>query len=83
MLRDQLLRMSNLIDEYGGAAVEKACRRALHFDAVDSAMRLKRILARGLESRPLPGDATVKSSDRDFGRPLTEYEALLGKGARA
>ncbi len=83
VVRDQLLRMSDLIDEYGDTAVEQACRRALHFDAVDSAMRLKRILARGLQSRPLPGDAVAQSNARDFGRPLKEYEALLGEGVQA
>lgn len=83
VIRDQLLRMERLIDEFGDDAVERACRRALHFDAVDSAMRLQRILERGLQARPLPGDERASgASRRDYGRALDEYQALLdGAGA--
>ena len=83
VLRDQLLRMVKLIDTYGVEAVERASKRALHFEACDSAMRLQRILERGLEQRPLPGDRPVQAKGSSFGRPLVEYQRLLDKEARS
>ena len=84
VLRDQLLRMAKLIDDYGDEAVELACRRALHFEAVDSAMRLQRILERGLESEPLPCErAREADCHPGFARSLREYETLLEMEAQA
>ncbi len=79
VFRDQVLRMLRLIERYGATAVEDASRRALYFEAVDSARRLERILERGLEKIPLPG---TQRDDRhhsanDFGRSLSEYQDLL------
>ena len=68
-----------LIGTWGEEAVDKACARALFYDAVENVATLGRILERGLHLHPLPTDAatTSSSSERDFGRPLSEYADLL------
>lgn len=57
--------------------------RALDFGAPDGARRIERIFDEGLERLPLPGwpDRPL-CVDRDFGRPLVEYGALLEEGMR-
>ncbi len=45
----------HLADKHGGARLEAACRRALHFEDVGYGT-IKRILVRGLEHEPLPGE---------------------------
>ncbi|MHC4164741.1 MAG: IS21 family transposase [Planctomycetota bacterium] len=78
---DQIARLARLVATYGESAVDQACRRALHFDAIEGAPTVERILERGLHTRPLPGIATpAASAGRDFGRPLQEYKVLLGGG---
>jgi transposase len=80
---DQLACLARLVETHGEAAFERACARALHFGATDGARRIERILDQGLERLPLPTwpDRPL-SVDRDFGRPLVEYGALLEEGMR-
>lgn len=81
---DQISRLAQLVAVHGEPAFERACARALHFGATDGAARLERILERGLERLPLPTGRAPRrpTARRDFGRPLAEYGALLGEGAR-
>ncbi len=75
---DQLARLARLVTEFGAAALERACARALHFRALDGARRVESILQRGLQDLPLePLDAVVTARRKDFGRALGEYDALL------
>ena len=75
---DQLLRLTDLLAVFGEDAVEKACRRALYFGATQGARKIESILERGLHEKPLPTDPVIGAADdRDFGRPLDEYAALL------
>jgi hypothetical protein len=59
--------------------VEQACRRANHFGATSGAKTIESILERGLHAKPLPTDPPPADPDpdRDYGRPLAEYGALL------
>ena len=50
---DQVKRLARLVEEHGAAAVDRACARALHFGALDGAVRVERILDRGLHTLPL------------------------------
>jgi transposase len=75
---DQVARLHRLLGSFGPVALESACQRALHYGALDGAVRIESILDRGLEGLPLPdlsGDA--RGNGRDFGRPLAEYDELL------
>jgi hypothetical protein len=76
---DQLIRLAGLVASHGEEEVEAACRRALFFGATQSSVTVERILARGLQRQPLPDDpgGAARNEDRDFGRPLSEYGALL------
>jgi transposase len=75
----QLGLLVGLLAGYGPEALDLACRRALHFGAVDGAAVIQRILERGLQNQALPGAVVGDPSARgaDFGRPLSEYAALL------
>lgn len=77
---DQVKRLARLVDEHGAVAVDRACARAIYFGALDGAVRVERILDRGLHLLPLDeprSDAGTRASD--FGRPLADYDrALLG-----
>jgi len=77
---DQVARLARLAESYGLPALEKACARAQHFGALDGAVRIERILARGLHEHELEPLAAGSHRDgRDFGRALREYDqALLG-----
>ncbi|MHC4917343.1 MAG: IS21 family transposase [Planctomycetota bacterium] len=80
---DQLARLSSLVESYGNAAFEQACQRALFFGApaLEGARPIERILDRGLEQLPLPSAALARQPvGVGFGRPLAEYDALLGAG---
>jgi len=78
---DQVARLARLASAFGGAALERACARALHFGALDGAARVESILERGLQDLPLePLHAAVAEPKRDFGRALAEYDALLCTG---
>ena len=74
-----LAEFVRLIGAWGEEAVDRACARALCYDAVGDVATLARILERGLHRHPLPTDAPTPaaSGDRDFGRPLSEYADLL------
>jgi hypothetical protein len=75
---DQLARLARLVAEHGEQAVDRACRRALHFGATQGAMTIERILERGLQDRPLPGEAPAPAPEASgFGRALAEYDGLL------
>jgi len=76
---DQLCRLSRLVGSFGEDAVELACRRALYFGATTGAKTIESILTRGLHTKPLPTDPppVAPDPDRDYGRPLAEYGALL------
>jgi transposase len=76
---DQLARLSRLVAGFGEEAVELACRRALYFGATSGAKTIESILERGLHTKPLPTDPppAEPDPDRDYGRPLAEYGALL------
>jgi transposase len=75
---DQLNQMARLLETHGAPALDRACERALFFGATQGTRPLKRILEGGFERLPLPHeDAHRRSSESDFGRPLTEYAALL------
>jgi len=77
---DQLARLARLVAEYGNEALDRACQRALHYDALETgAVTIERILERGLQDQPLPDTTPPKPSANDFARPLTEYEALLDR----
>ncbi len=81
---DQLARMDRLLEIHGSGALEGACERALFFGATDGARRLERILEAGLHALPLPDRAPrPRGPAHDFGRPLTEYDALLGEEVAA
>jgi hypothetical protein len=71
--------LSRLLERYGAPAVERACERALYFGATEGTRPLERILDGGLQWLPLPHEAASNghSADRDFGRALAEYDALL------
>jgi transposase len=76
---DQIARLARLVTTHGAENVDRACERALYYEATDSAMRIERILERGLHHRSLPHDAiSTAGPDNDFGRALREYEMLLG-----
>ncbi len=81
VFRDQLLRLTRLLEAHGEEALERACERALFYGAasLDGAHALARILEQGLHELPLPGTSDSRSSqpDRDFGRALCEYDKLL------
>jgi len=78
---DQVARLHRLVQQHGAEAVDRACARALFFDAVDGASRIETILERGLHHRPLPYDTLVTATPGpDFGRHLREYDALLATG---
>jgi transposase len=78
---DQVGRLARLLAAYGDRALELACRRALFFGATDGACRIEQILKKGLQELPLPNEAGLPDdgSARDFGRSLSEYEALLNE----
>lgn len=81
---DQLARLDRLLEAHGPQAVEGACERALFFGATDGARRLERILEAGLQALPLPERLSrPRSPSHDFGRPLAEYDALLGEEVAA
>lgn len=80
---DQLARVTSLLDAHGAPALERACERALFFGATDGARRLERILTAGLHALPLPSHAPTPAAAQDFGRPLAEYDALLGEEVAA
>jgi hypothetical protein len=80
VFNDQLRKMAGLVVDHGAETVELACRRALHFGAADGAQRVENIIDRRLHAEPLPEiDRVVDAGDRDrdFERPMAEYEALL------
>jgi len=75
---DQVARLARLAESFGAAALEKACARAQHFGALDGAMRIEKILVRGLHELPLdPPRVCADTSARDFGRALRDYDAAL------
>ena len=74
---DQVARLARLVTTHGAEHVDRACRRALFYEATDSAIRIERILERGLHREPLPGDIESPGTGGGFGRALAEYEALL------
>lgn len=75
---DQIARLSRLVERFGAAAVDKACARAQHFDALDGVVRVERILERGLHELTLePLGVSAGRGERDFGRNLREYDAAL------
>ncbi len=75
---DQVARLARLVSTYGAEQVDRACERALYYEATDSAMRIERILERGLHRRSLPYHIVpVTDGHSDFGRALCEYETLL------
>lgn len=81
---DQVARLARLVTAFGPDALDRACARALHFGALDGAARVESILQRGLQDLPLePLGALVSGSRQDFGRALTEYDALLCAGRAA
>jgi transposase len=81
---DQVARLARLVSDFGEPALERACTRALHFGALDGAARVESILRRGLQDLPLDPLATATAgSQRDFGRALVEYDALLCAERRA
>lgn len=75
---DQLARMARLVSCYGEQRFERACARALFYQAL-SAQTLERILERELDQLPLPCETASSLCPRgiDFERPLGEYDALL------
>jgi hypothetical protein len=78
---DQLARMDRLCSRFGPEAVERACQRALHFDATGSALRLERILERGLHERELGVTRERgRAQEPGFARALSEYAELLDSG---
>jgi len=76
---DDVLALSRLLGAHGAAAFDAACRRAVHFDAVDGAATIERILERGLQDHPLPSEpaASAAPAAEGYGRPLKEYGALM------
>jgi len=77
---DQLMRLARLVAEYGNEALDRACQRALHYNALETgAITIERILARGLHDQPLPDTTPPTPNANDFARPMTEYEALLDR----
>ena len=80
---DQLARMAALVERHGPAALNRACERALFYGATNGTRPLQRILERGLEAEPLPSDNGHgwSSPGLDLGRPLAEYDRLLGTAA--
>jgi transposase len=76
---DQLARLVRLVSSYGEERLERASARALFYQAL-SARTLERILERDLDRLPLPSEfppLAAAGGPVDFGRPLTEYDALL------
>lgn len=81
---DQVARLDRLVTTFGPEALERACARALHFGALDGAVRVESILERGLQDLPLePLPVIANTPRRDFGRSLVEYDALLVVDRRA
>ena len=78
---DQVGRLARLLAAHGDRSLDLACRRALYFGATDGARRIEQILKKGLQELPLPNEAGAGTdgSARDFGRSLSEYEALLNE----
>jgi transposase len=78
---DQLARLVRLLEGHGASALDLACRRALHFEALDGAKTVARILETGLHLQALPeaSPGAAQKAAGDFGRPLEEYSALLAK----
>lgn len=74
---DQIARLAKLVERFGAPAVEKACARALHFDALDGAVRIEKILERRLHELPLDPHGVGAGTGRDFGRELREYDLAL------
>jgi transposase len=74
---DQVARLARLVSTHGAEHVDRACQRALYYEATDSASRIERILERGLHHHPLPTDIASSGTGDDFGRALAEYESLL------
>jgi Mu transposase, C-terminal domain len=74
---DQVARLARLLESYGPKALERACRRAVYFGALDGAARIERILEKGLEDQPLPDTLIPMPLGTGYGRPLDEYDALL------
>lgn len=75
---DQVARLARLVVTHGAQNVDRACQRALYYEATDSVIRIERILERGLHHDPLPNDIVRSGTDDDdFGRPLVEYDAVL------
>jgi transposase len=76
---DDVLALTRLLGTHGAAAFDAACRRAVHFDAIDGAATLERILERGLQDQPLPTEpaASAEPGAEGYGRPLREYGALM------
>ena len=75
----QLAQLSRLVVDHGAEAFEKACRRALHFDAFEGAATLQRILERGLHDHPLPPASTAKPASNGvcYARPAAEYDDVV------
>lgn len=81
---DQVARLARLVASFGPEALERSCARALHFGALDGAARVESILERGLQDLPLePLSVISNGKKRDFGRALSEYDALLCAGRAA
>ena len=76
---EQVLRLARLVTAYGAVAFEKACERALFFDATSEVDALERVLERRLYEEALlpPTTARRREPAEDFGRPLAEYAALI------
>jgi len=75
---DQVKRLARLVEEHGAVAADQACARALYFGALDGAVRVERILDRGLHLLPLDAPRSdAGASASDFGRPLAEYDRAL------
>jgi hypothetical protein len=73
-------RVLSLAASYGSARLEQACARAEHFGTSDYPM-LKRILASGLDTEPLPQQAAAASEGRahafTFMRQAGEFAASV------
>jgi transposase len=75
---DQVGRLAKLLSEYGADELDRACRRALFFNAVDGAAIVKRILLKGLQRNPLPNENICTCPVIEpYGRSLSDYQGLL------
>lgn len=76
---DDVLALTRLLGAHGAAAFDAACRRAVHFDAIDGAATLERILDKGLHDMPLASEPATSAGPaaEGYGRPLREYGALM------